>query len=214
MEKPIQQGKKELQGTDGINKKVIFIISVFFILIFFSLLLILASYISYHLGKNSNKDATSTCITTTTTSVSSTAPSTQVSIPDGWKTYSAETEFIYLSAVIPDDMSGKISELYITLSSADKLITLYVAGECEGCTVVAEGTNYEETYTVETNNLMMNNETCTRKAYKANTTGLYDLYEASCLGDEEVHIWGTCNGSKTQLDLCDQISEKMVVENL
>lgn len=130
--------------------------------------------------------------------------------------YAVETDYIYLEVPLPDFMSGKDSGLYVTLSSNDDSITLYVAGECEGCTVVPlDDSSFTKEYTTVIEEITMNGQTCKRTAYLLKDAGTYELYEVSCTGgDEEVHVWGECTGDWSKVVACDEIVKSMVVENI
>ena len=203
------------QPNPSKSNKLLIIFILTLIIIVLPTLIILVGYFSYQYGKNSCEDKISDCTsesTSTTTSVDENIP------PAGWKTVEEETDLIYFTANIPQDMviEAKMSDLYITLKSDDNFITLYISGECEGCTVVPAGNEvFVDDYEIGNENLIINGDTCSRDAYISKITNQYELYEVSCLdGDEEIHIWGTCKDTIEQIGLCDEIVEGMVVENL
>jgi len=133
-----------------------------------------------------------------------------------WEIYEDETDYIYIKALIPESFSGKTSAMYTTFSSDDGTITLYVSGECDGCTVIPQGPNEEfnQKYTTETQTLEIAGQSCSRTAYKLIENSLYELYEISCISqEEEVHIWGECKGDIETLNLCDEIAKHIEVTN-
>jgi len=168
-------------------------------------ILCVVAYVLYQRGQRERLDAPHTMVTRTEEGTGESA-----------EIFAIETEYIYMEVPLPSYMSGKDSGLYVTLSSNDGSITLYVSGECVGCTVIPpDDISFAQKYTTVIEEIFMSGQTCKRTAYMLKDAGTYELYEVSCTkGEEEAHVGGECKGGWSKVIECDRMVKGMVVENI